>query len=895
MLRSSVSTLDKAQLSLNWSHMKKHPQLAKKFQLLYKLRINSAINTNTDLAKRLGIPKQFVSKWVLGTETLTGDNIPIGHIDKVAKLFGIDASWFLFELNDFEVEVQQLAERQRIERNSRPKQISLSLMPLTEAEVFGRESEADLLDAIWEEKETNVLEIVAFGGMGKSSFVNYWLSRMDLYNYRGAKQVYAWSFYWQGSSSDLKASGDFFIEHALLWFGDKNPSAGTPWAKATRLANLIRYSRTLLILDGLEPLQFPPGPKAGQVENPAVALLLKELASDNNGLCVITSRLSATDLSPYRDRRVATLELNKLSMDAGVRLLKNMGVSGKEDEYKQAINEYEGHPFSLSLLAGYLLVAQQGGIRQFRQLQSLLDEQNRGTHAKNLMSAYLKWFEGFPELSLLRLIGLIGRPVALDELKAMAALKNIDGLTSDLEKLTASQWSYAVGGLSEAKLISVDNRQSRCFIDCHPLVRDFIGDYLKTDFNSVWQQGHGLIFDYLLGIVSAEPSTITEMESLFRAVTHGARAGRYEESFQLYFNRIKKGQFSMFTEGPHHADQACIRDFFETEWTRPVDGILESEGFYLMSCAATNLIYLGEIELAIEPSLKSIEWFSQNEMWIEALSAAGPLASMLIAVGRVDESLSLLKSMEECIKNTNSSLIEAIANNFQAYGQFLKGRNSKAKSLFEQAEKEITQLRPESTTPVSTISSYYCKFLLDTGALHQALERSLKTFGWRERKSWQVTIDTTSLLASDLMVLGLVFLRTGDLVNAKVYLDKEVELLKSADEWLYLPTGLNSRALYYIETKNFDAAHEDLEDALSISKRTGAKFGEWETYLNFSQLYIKQGDMQASKSYLGKVKAMSGMDAYRFRDSEIEEIERHLYSAPVLKTSASKSKRRDLP
>ena len=145
------------------------------------------------------------------------------------------------------------------------------------------------------------------------------------------------------------------------------------------------------------------------------------------------------------------------------------------------------------------------------------------------------------------------------------------------------------------------------------------------------------------------------------------------------------------------------------------------------------------------------------------------------------------------------------------------------------------------------------------------------------------------------MVLGLVFLRTGDLVNAKVYLDKEVELLKSADEWLYLPTGLNSRALYYIETKNFDAAHEDLEDALSISKRTGAKFGEWETYLNFSQLYIKQGDMQASKSYLGKVKAMSGMDTYRFRDSEIEEIERHLYSAPVLKTSASKSKRRDLP
>lgn len=348
--------------------MKKHPQLAKKFLLLYKLRINSSINTNTDLAKLLGVSKQFISKWTLGTETLSGDSIPIGQIDKVAKIFGIDASWFLLDLASFETNIQDLAETQRIERISRPNRISLSLMPLTQAEIFGRDSEAALLDSIWEEKVANVLEIVAFGGMGKSSFVNFWLSRMDRNNYKGAKKVYAWSFYWQGSSSDLKSSGDFFIEHALLWFGDENPSEGTPWAKATRLANLIRSSKTLLVLDGLEPLQYPPGPKAGQVENPAVSLLLKELATDNSGLCIITSRLSATDLNSYRDGRVQTLELGQLSEKAGIQMLKNMGIHGKDEDYRQAIREYEGHPFSLSLLGGYLSVAQQGEIRQFRQL-----------------------------------------------------------------------------------------------------------------------------------------------------------------------------------------------------------------------------------------------------------------------------------------------------------------------------------------------------------------------------------------------------------------------------------------------------------------------------------------------------------------------------------------------
>ena len=127
VLRSSVGTLERTQTGLNWSHMKKHPQLAKKFLLLYKLRINSSINTNTDLAKRLGVSKQFISKWMLGTETLSGDSIPIGQIDRVAEIFGIDASWFLLDLASFETNIQGLAETQRIERISRPNRISLSL------------------------------------------------------------------------------------------------------------------------------------------------------------------------------------------------------------------------------------------------------------------------------------------------------------------------------------------------------------------------------------------------------------------------------------------------------------------------------------------------------------------------------------------------------------------------------------------------------------------------------------------------------------------------------------------------------------------------------------------------------------------------------------------------
>ena len=46
---------------------------------------------------------------------------------------------------------------------------------------------------------------------------------------------------------------------------DPDPRMGTPWEKGERLAKPIAHCRTLLILDGLEPLQNPPGPQEGRL------------------------------------------------------------------------------------------------------------------------------------------------------------------------------------------------------------------------------------------------------------------------------------------------------------------------------------------------------------------------------------------------------------------------------------------------------------------------------------------------------------------------------------------------------------------------------------------------------------------------------------------------------
>jgi len=85
-------------------------------------------------------------------------------------------------------------------------------------------------------------------------------------HYRSAELVFGWSFYRQGSSGET-SSADEFLDAALGWLGDPDPRIGTAWEKGERLAKLVAHRRTLLVLDGLEPLQNPPGPFVNTLAN----------------------------------------------------------------------------------------------------------------------------------------------------------------------------------------------------------------------------------------------------------------------------------------------------------------------------------------------------------------------------------------------------------------------------------------------------------------------------------------------------------------------------------------------------------------------------------------------------------------------------------------------------
>jgi len=263
-----------------------------------------------------------------------------------------------------------------------PKKISVARLPVTGSDVFGREEDVAFLDDAWANQDVNVVSIIAWAGVGKSTLVNHWLRRMATDHYRSAELVFGWSFYRQGSSGEI-SSADEFLDAGLTWFGDPDPRLGTAWEKGERLAKLVAHRRTLLILDGLEPLQNPPGQQEGRLREPSLQAVLRELAAFNTGLCVITTRLPVADIADHERTSALRRDLEQLSSEAGAQLLRALGVTGHEAELRSASDEFAGHCLALTLLGSYLTDAYNGDIRHREEASArLAHDVRQGAHAE---------------------------------------------------------------------------------------------------------------------------------------------------------------------------------------------------------------------------------------------------------------------------------------------------------------------------------------------------------------------------------------------------------------------------------------------------------------------------------------------------------------------------------
>jgi GTPase SAR1 family protein len=492
-------------------------------------------------------------------------------------------------------------------------EVSLYKLPVTGDRLFGREKEMALLEEAWNDAQTRIVCLVAWGGVGKTALVNRWLNEMQKKDYGGAQKVFGWSFYSQGAAEGKQASADEFFQETLEWFGDAQPGSGTAVDKGRRLARLAGGQKSLVILDGLEPLQYPPGEVTGQegkLKDAGLAAFLKELAAGqpgHPGLCVITTRVPVTDLMTRMGFAVKEIPLEHLSDAAGKELLKSLGVTtGSGKDYQAAVKEYDGHALALTLLGHYIKSVHRGDIRRRDEIPRLSEGKIReGRHAGRVMEAYEKWFGPSPERDILYLLGLFDRPVEKGTIEVLKKEPAIPGVTERLRGLTEEDMQWALRHLREARLVAEENPQKPGTLDCHPLVREYFGEKLSRENPGGWQASHERLYRYFKDLPVKElPDTLEEMEPLFAAVAHGCRAGLHNEArFEVFWKRIRRGNeaYTVKKLGAFGSDLACLSHFFAVPWVQPAPGLPEREKAVVLSWAAFGLRAMGRLREAVQP------------------------------------------------------------------------------------------------------------------------------------------------------------------------------------------------------------------------------------------------------------------------------------------------------
>ena len=456
-----------------------------------------------------------------------------------------------------------------------PENISIARLPVTGSDLFGREEDIAFLNDAWANQEANVVTIVAWAGVGKSTLVNHWLRRLAAEHYRSAELVFGWSFYRQGTTGSTSFS-DEFLDAALGWFGDPDPRIGTPWEKGARLAKLVSHRRTLLVLDGLEPLQNPPGTQEGRVHEPSLQAFLRELAAFNPGLCVISTRLPIADLADHERVSALRLDLDHLSSDAGAKLLRALGVKGPEAELRNASDEFDGHCLALTLLGSYLTDAYKGDIRCRKEVSGHLgDDIRQGVHARKVMKSYEAWLGDGPEVALLRMLGLFDRPAEEKAFEALLKPPAIPGLTEALSGLSTRQWQSILARLRRARLLAGEDPHNRGDLDTHPLVREYFGEQLRNERGEAWRECNRRLYHYYRTLAPELPESFREMEPLFLAVICGCHAGLYREALHdIYIPRIQRGDasFAVNVLGAREAVLSALVHFFaDGRWEGPVE------------------------------------------------------------------------------------------------------------------------------------------------------------------------------------------------------------------------------------------------------------------------------------------------------------------------------------
>jgi hypothetical protein len=796
------------------------------------------------------------------------------------------------------------------------------------AELIGREVETKVLSDAWdkavrgETKRPHVITFVALGGEGKTSLVAKWAAALANENWPGCDAVFAWSFYSQGTREQMAASSDLFLKEALTFFGDPAmaDSAQSAFDKGRRLARIVGERRALLILDGLEPLQYAPtSPTPGELKDQGLAALLKGLAANNHGLCVVTTRYSIPDLKTFWQTTAPEEKLTRLSKEAGVALLRSLGVKGAQKEFEMLVEDVKGHALTLNLFGSYLRDAHAGDIRK-RGLVKLeeADEEEQSGHAFRVMDAYVNSFESEGEkgkraLAVLRLLGLFDRPASADCVAALLKAPAIAGLSEAIVGMSEAQRNVIFTRLESAKLVTVnrDSAGTLLSLDAHPLLREYFGKQLSQQQPEAWRAAHCRLYEHLcVTTKEGDQPTLEDLQPLYQAVVHGCQAGLQQEADQVYFARILRHDesYSVKKLGAFGSDLGAVACFFETPWSCVSPELAEAVQAWLLGQSGAYLLVLGRLTEALDPMRAGLQMGVKQENWKNAAVRASNLSELELKLGEVAGAVADADQSETYADRSGDAFQRMLNRTTHADALHQAGRWAEAEARFREAE--ALQAERQSNYPLlySLQGFRYCELLLavperaawrhclslnaqlsmlgSLDACRAVSQRGAQTLKWEEGMPAPILDFALHYLTLGRAALYEAILQGSSLDPCHASVRHAVDGLRRAGQQHYLPLSVLTRAWLRSLTgartgstrspqAGPESAQSDLDEAWEIAERGPMPLFLADIHLHRARLFFREANYpwESPQKDLAEARRLILKHGYLRRMEELEDAE----------------------
>jgi hypothetical protein len=801
-------------------------------------------------------------------------------------------------------------------------------------QLIGRDAEQRQISDAWaralraEAGRPQILTFVALGGEGKTSLVAKWaVDQMLAKGWPGCESAFAWSFYSQGTRDQVAGSSDAFLKAALDFFGDDEDRAfaASPagaYEKGQRLARVIGRQRSLLILDGLEPLQYAPtAPTGSTLKDQGIAALLKGLAQQSRGLCLMTTRYSVPDLKAFRQSTAPEVELRRLSTEAGTHLLASLGVNGTVQERNALVEDVKGHALTLNLLGSWLRDAHNGDIRQ-RHLVKLeqADAEEQGGHAFRVMAAYEVSFEregdkGRRALALLRLLGLFDRPITADCFEALRQPPAIAGLTDPLVGLAGGLLNLTLTRLESARLLTIHRESGTnhlVAIDAHPLLREYFACQLREQQPDAWRAAHGRLFEHLCASTKeGDQPTLEDLQPLYQAMAHGCLAGLQQLACdEVYYTRINRRQESYSTKklGAFGSDLGAVACFFDHPWQRVSPALTDADQAWLLSEAAYRLRALGRLTEALTPMRLALDAAMQQSDWNQAAIGASNLSGLELMLGEVATAMQRTEQSVTYADRSSDAFQRVSKRTACADAVHHAGRLTEALALFRNAERMQQEREPDYPLLYSLQGIQYTELLLaaperaawqlwalcqmrpaeETAAnrkrLHAVENRAARTLEWGEGGRWysllDIALDHLALARTTLFTV--ILTQDGScatkLAQTRREVDAAVAGLRRAGQVQELPRGLLTRAWLRAFTGTLtgqDSAQTDLDEAWEIAERGPMRLHMADIHLYRARLFLRKAryPWESPEADLAAARALIERCGYGRRREELADAE----------------------